>query len=58
MVSSILIGCLSSKSEALFTSRLFFKVAAENRCVLISFNGIEGILKDNAITQNKNVAKK
>jgi hypothetical protein len=32
-------------------------MAAENRFVLISF-GIEGILKDNAITQNKNAAKK
>ena len=27
-------------------------MAAENRFVLISFNGIEGILKDDAITQN------
>ena len=27
-------------------------MAAENRFVLIYFNGIEGILKDNAITQN------
>ncbi len=26
-------------------------MAAENHFVLISFNGIEGILKDNAITQ-------
>ena len=37
-------------------------MAAENRFVvfvLISFNGIEGILKDNATTQNtKNAAKK
>ncbi len=33
-------------------------MAAENRCVLISFNGTKGILKDNAMTQNKNAAKK
>ncbi len=37
-------------------------MAAENRFVvfvLISFNGIEGILKDNTTTQNtKNAAKK
>ena len=48
----ILIGCLTSKSEALlFTSWLFFSMATENRFVLVSFNGIEGILKDTAITQ-------
>ena len=58
MVSSILIGCLTSKSEALFTSRLFFNMAAENRFVLISFNAIEGILKDNAITQNTKMQQK
>ena len=46
-----MIGCLTNKSEALFTSRLFFNMAAENRFVLISFNGIEGILKDYAVTQ-------
>ena len=40
----------TSKSEALFTSSLVFNIAAENRFVLISFNGIDGILKDNAIT--------
>ncbi len=45
-----------SKSEALFTSRLFFNMAAENRFVLISF--IEGILKDNAITQNTKMQQK
>ena len=33
-------------------------MAAENRFVFISFNGIERILKDNAISQNKNAAKK
>ncbi len=35
-------------------------MAAENHFVLISFNGIEGILKDNAIhkTQQKSAAKK
>ncbi len=34
-------------------------MAAENRFVLISFNGIEGILKDTAITQkcSKRVVK-
>ncbi len=34
-------------------------MAAENRFVLISFNGIEGILKDNATTQkcSKKVVK-
>ncbi len=54
-----MIGCLTSKSEALFTSRLFFNIAAENRFVLIYFIGIEGILKDNATTQkcSKKVVK-
>ncbi len=34
-------------------------MAAENRFVLVSFNGIEGILKDTAITQkcSKKVVK-
>ena len=53
-----MIGCLTSKSEAVRHYLLagFFQhaMAAENRFVvfvLISFNGIEGILKDNATTQ-------
>jgi hypothetical protein len=33
-------------------------MAAENRFVLISFNGIEGILKDNATTQNTKMQQK
>ncbi len=55
MFSSILIGCLTSKSEALFTSRLFFN---KNRFVLLAFNRIDGILKDNAITQNTEMQQK
>ncbi len=51
--SSILIGCLTSKSEALFTSRLFFHHGCRK-----SFCGIEGILKDNAITQNTKMQQK
>ncbi len=55
-----MIGCLTSESEALFTSRLFFNIAAEDRFVVfISFNRIVGILKDNATTQkcSKKVVK-
>ena len=32
--------------------------AGENRFELICFNGIEGILKDNAITQNTEMQQK
>ncbi len=57
----MLIGCLASKSEALFTSRLFFNMAAENRFILIlllmDFEGI-GLLKDNASTQSQKCRKK
>ena len=36
----------------------FFNMAAENRFVVISFNVFEGILKDNAITQNTKMQQK
>ncbi len=51
-----MIGCLTSKSEALFTSWLFSTLAAEK--VFISFNRIVGILKDNATTQDTKLQRK
>ena len=54
-----MIGCLTSKSEALFTSWLFFNMAAENRFVVfVSFNRVVGILKDNATTQDTKLQRK
>ncbi len=59
MVFKHLIGCLTSKSEALFTSRLFSTCRPKIVLYLFLLMDFEGMLKDkHKNAKHKNAAKK